>query len=209
MHMPVNINNPIPDEWLSYVTQSAIGLEVIPAVLYDTVTYTDNVSTSLSFFTAVRATADLSNMTQPGMLPNPQSFLIQAISIFFKTTVNTDDSGAAGAFPSQFNDIVLLSRTGILRLQIGQKRYGPWPIWRLPAATFAKGALAVAGAEAANLAHDYAQLDGPIYSLFPNLMIAPLQNFEVTLEWPAGPVDLTANVVTSVLLDGQLARAIQ
>jgi hypothetical protein len=204
-----DFNSGVPQEWTDYVTQMGTGLEVIPHMLYDTATYTDNTTTSLPFFTTNRATADLSNMQTPGQLQNGQTFLAQAISIYCKTQVTTDDAGAAGAFASIFNDVVLLSNTGIMRMVIGEKRYGPWPLWRLPASTFTKGVLATAGAEAANLVHDYGQLDGPLYSLFPNLLISPLQQFNVTLEWPAGAVNLTGNVVMEVLLDGQLARTIQ
>ena len=66
-----------------------------------------------------------------------------------------------------------------------------------------------AGAEAANLTQAYAQLDGPLYALFPNLMLSPLQAFSVELSWPSGAVNLSADVVIKVLLDGQLARSIQ
>lgn len=202
--------NPIPQEWSNYVTQTGSGLEVIPAVLYDTVTYTDNVSTTLTYFNAVRATADLGNLQQPGMLPSPQSFLIQGLRVFYKTPITVVDSAAAAAsVVGNMNDIVLLMNTGILRMTIGEKRYGPWPLWMLPAANFLKGFAAMAGAEAANQTTIYGQPDGPLYGLFPNLMIAPLQNFQVTLEWPAGAVDLSGNMVIQVVFDGQLARAIQ
>ena len=205
----MNINHPIPVEWDRYVTQMGSGLEVIPHMLYDTATYVDATTVDLPFFNAVRATLDLGNLQQPGMLPNPQSFLIENIRLYFKVNVFADDQGAAGAFASRINDIVLLVNTGVFRLTIGEKRYGPWPLWTLPASTFVKGMLAVAGAEAANLVTDYGQVDGPLYGLFPNLMISPLQNFQVNLEWPAGTVNTTANVVTQVLFDGKLARAIQ
>lgn len=203
------INADIPAEWKSYVTQTNIALEEVPSVLYDTLTYTDNTTTELRFFQQSNVARDISNMTNAGMLSNPEAFLIQCISIYFRTTVETADSGAAGAFASQFNDIVLLANTGIALLKIGNKEYGPWPIWRLPASTFAKGAMSQAGAEAANLAHNYAQLDGPLYSLFPNLMISPLQKFTFFLQWPSGAVNLTANVVVQSLFDGQLARSVQ
>jgi len=204
-----DFNSGVPQEWNDYVTQMGTGLEVIPHMLYDTATYTDAVTTTLTFFTTNRATADLSNMQQPGVLQNGQTFLAQCISLYYKVTVHTDDAGAAGAFPSIINDLVLLVNTGIMRMVIGDKRYGPWPLWRLPAATFLKGLIASAGAEAANLVHDYGQIDGPLYSLFPNLVISPLQQFSASLEWPAGAVNLTGDVVIQVLLDGQLARTIQ
>lgn len=205
----MDLNNPIPQEWSSYVTQAPVGLEIVPSVLYDTLTYTDNTTRELTFFQQTNVARDVSNMKQAGMLSNPQSFLIQNLRVFFRQTVETTDSGAAGPFPSLINNVVLLANTGIALLRIGNKEYGPWPIWMLPSATFMKGMLAVAGAEAANLAHAYGQLDGPLYPLFPNLMIAPLQNFELILSWPSAAIDTTANVVIQVLLDGQLARAVQ
>lgn len=197
----MNLNNPIPQEWSQYVTQSPIGLEVIPYTIYDTVTYTDNVSTNLTFFNAVRATADLGNLQQPGMLPNPQSFLIQAIRFYVKYA---DVVGTTVA-SQLWNDVILLVNTGIMRLQIGEKRYGPYPLWLFSAGSFVKGPLAGANSNFMG----YMQVDGPLYALYPNLMIAPLQNFFVTLEWPAAAVDLSGNQSLQVLFDGQLARAIQ
>ena len=204
----MDLINPIPVEWSKYLTQSPIGLEVIPDQLWDTQTYVDNTSTELTFFAAVQANQALSNMTQPGMLPNPQSFLIEAIRTYFRVQVTTDDSGAAGAFASIYNDVVLLVNTGIFTLTLGNKSYGPWRMWTMPASSYAQGIMAVAGAEAANLAHDYAQLGGPLWQLRPNLMIAPLQNFSAKLAWPAGAVNTTGNVVTEILMEGQRARGI-
>lgn len=205
----MDLNNPIPQEWTKYLTQSPIGLEVIPDQLWDTQTYTDNSTTELNFFTSVQANQGLSNMSQPGMLPNPQSFLIECVRLFFRIQVTTDDAGAAGAFASIYNDIALLVNTGIFRLNIGEKKYGPWRMWTLPASSYPQGVIATAGAEAANLVHDYAQLGGPLWGLRPNLMISPLQNFTAQLQWPAGAVNLTGNVVCEVLFEGQRARAIQ
>lgn len=205
----MDLNNPIPQEWTSYVTQSPVGLEIVPSHLYDVLTYTDNSTRELLFFNQSNVAKSISNLKQPGMLPNPQSFLIQNIRVFFRTTLETVDSGAAGNLLSKLNDLILLANTGIATLHIGTKEYGPWPIWSLPAATFAKGMLSQAGGEAANLTQMYGQLDGPLYPLFPNLMIAPLQNFDLTLSWPQAAVDLTGDMVIQVLFDGQLARAVQ
>lgn len=208
--MANNLGTQIPGDWTSYVTTNAIGLEVIPYMLYDTQTFVDNTTTSLDFFTTVPANESLGNLKNAGMLPNPQSFLIQAISIYFPINLETDDQGAsAGPMAGAINDIINLVNTGIMRLKIGEKQYGPYPMWRLPASTFVKGFLAAAGGEAAGQVTGYAQLDGPLYALFPNLMLMPLQNFTVTLAWPAGTIDTSANRSIKVLLDGQMARSIQ
>lgn len=204
-----NINGPIPQEWAGYVTQTNVGLEVIPYILYDTQTYTDNSTVILPFFTSSPANESISNVNPPAILPNPSSFLIKNIAWMVTNQLETIDQGAVGAIPSQFNDIVLLANTGILKLFIGDKPYGPWPMFRLPIATYPKISLAAAGAEAANLVTAYGNTDGPMYPCLPPLLIAPMQKFRVSLEWPAGAVDLAANRNIKVLLDGQLSRGIQ
>jgi len=206
-----NINGPIPQEWGGYVTQSNVGLEVIPAILWDTQTYVDNVTVQLPFFQSSPANDSISNVSPPSVLPNPEAFLIKNIYWFVPTEVETIDQGAAaGSLPGQFDDILLLGNTGILRLQIGDKPYGPWPLYRLPCSTGAKlTGMAAAGAEAANLVTAYGNTDGPQYPVLPPLLIAPTQKFKVFLEWPAGAVNLAANRTIKVGLDGQKSRGIQ
>lgn len=205
-----SINANIPQEWGGYVTQSNVGLEVIPHILYDTQTYTDNTTTLLTFFNSVPANESISNVNPPAILPNPNSFLIKNIGIFVPVELTTTDQGAAdAALPSPFNDILLLVNTGICRLTIGDKPYGPWPMYRLPISTYPKLSIAAAGGEAANLLSAYGNTDGPMYPLLPPLLIAPMQRFRLTLEWPAGAVNLLANRTIKVVLDGQMSRAIQ
>lgn len=204
----MDINNPVPREWESYVTQTALGLEVIPDQLYDVQTYVDNTSTELNYFNAVRANKSISNMTQPSVLPNPESFLIQAIRIKFNNQVETVDQAASGAaLPSFTNDIVLLQNTGRFTLTIGHKQYGPWKLWPMPAGSGVMGFMAAAGAEAAGQVSMYANTFGKLWGMFPHLMIAPLQNFQVDLNWPAA-VNLSANLDVEIMFDGQRARAI-
>lgn len=202
------LNTPIPPAWENYVTQNNAGLEVIPDQLYDTLTYDDNVTTRLEFFADVRANQGLSNMSQPGFLPNPQSFLIEAIRLYFRTTVETVDQGAAGAQASIANDIVLLQNTGRATLVIGNKSYGPWRLWTMPSNAGLLLNIAAAGGEAANLTSQYAGTVGREWALFPALMVSPMQNFQFIMEWPAA-VDLSGDVVIETLFDGKRARSIQ
>jgi hypothetical protein len=206
----VPINQNIPDAWSSYVTQVNLGLETVPSVLYDTLSYTSASTTNLNFFQQTNVALDISNMKQAGMLSNPEAFLIQNIRVFYRTTLSTADQGAsAAAMAGLENDKVILANTGIAQLTIGNKQYGPWPIWMLPAAAGWMGTLAAAGAEAAGQVTGYGQLGGPLYPLFPNLMLSPLQAFRLTLQWPSGAVTLSATMSIEVLFDGQLARSIQ
>lgn len=202
----MDLNNPIPQEWTSYVTQSPVGLEVVPANLYDTLNYTTAVTRSLTFFQQTGVAEDITDMKNAGMLPNPQSFLIQTIGIYFRTIPNLAATAAAG----ETNDMILLVNTGIAKLTIGTKIYGPWPLWKLPPGSFVKPA--VSGTFAAPLYYNYGQLDGVLYPLFPNLMVAPLQNFQLELSWPSGAITLgapTSPLPIEVVFDGQLARAVQ
>jgi len=202
------LNNPIPSEWTQYVTQSPVSLEVIPDQLYSTALYTSAATTQLTFFSTTGPDLSFTNMTQPGFLPNPQSFLIQAPRLFFRSVFRTDLTGGAGTPTSAYEDIIALLNTGRMVITIGTKTYGPWRLWTMPAGSFAKGVASAAGAAAANTVSNYAQVDGPLWGMFPHLMISPLQNFQVDMFWPAA-VTLTGNLNIEVLFDGQRARAVQ
>lgn len=225
----MDINNAIPREWSDYVTQTNLGLEVVPSMLYSVKPYVSGVTTILTFFDVVSgARPDLSNMQQPNMLPNPESFLIQNIRIFSwqQPQSNAGGAGACTDLAAQMACLVDLTKRGILTMRIGNKQYGPWPLWTLPAHNFVKGAMAMAGTNATPALANYGQVDGMLYSLFPNLMISPLQQFTVTLQWPGattdspipgGPISCCPevsppeeNVIPlQILFDGQLARSIQ
>ena len=208
----MDLNSPIPTEWQSYVTQSNIGLEVIPHMLYSVKNYVSGATTILTFFDFVRGSRpDLTDMQQPNMLPNPESFLIQNIRIFGWGQLDSPDpTTPPDVQASQFNAMIELTKRGILEMKIGNKSYGPWPLWTLPAHNFVQGVIS------GSTDLDYGQVGGMLYSLFPNLMISPLQQFSVHLSWPGGAVTLpdvggegTPELPLEVLFDGQLARSIQ
>jgi hypothetical protein len=206
-----SLNEPIPDQWNDYVTQSPVALEVIQDVLYDTLTYTSAVTTELIFFAESIATVtrDVTNMTVAGMLPNPESFLIQAPRLFFKVVPTISASNTA-LTTNIVNDIALLVNTGIVTFKFGNKTYGPIPLWLLSAGNAPDMRLAAAGASATDGFAGYAQVGGPLFSFFPHIMISPLQAFTASMTWPAGAVTLGAgNPKVSLLFDGQRARAVQ
>lgn len=207
---PMMINNPVPAEWTQYVTQTNLGLEVIPGMLWDTATLASAAAGPLTFFTTQRASVDLSNMQTPGQLSNPQSFLVQSPRVYFKNRPQMADAGAAGptSLASLADDIAQLSNQGVLRILIGEKRYGPFPLWTLASGTGPDVRWTQAGAEAANIIATYAQIGGPQYPFFPHLMIAPMQQFSATIEIPAA-LTLSVSLVVCLCFDGQLARAIQ
>jgi hypothetical protein len=205
------LNDPIPQEWESYVTQSPVALEVIQDVLYDTLTYTSASTSELIFLqqTLSSVKRDITNMVLSGMLPNPESFLIQCPRFYVKwaATALTASTFAATVAP----DLVLLTNTGIVTMQFGTKRYGPYPLWIFTAG----GGPDMRGFSmnaTAPIFTDYAQLGGPnspLFAMFPHMMLAPLQSFNCTANWPSGAVTLGAgNPPLEWLFEGQRARAI-
>lgn len=202
------LNDPIPQEWDAYVTQSPIALEVIQDVLFDTLTYTSGSTTELIFFAQSLASVkrDITNMSQPGMLPNPESFLVMAPRIFVKWVPTLSTTVAA----SVVGDLALLFNTAIVTFQFGNKKYGPIPAWMFSAGGGMDIRVAGAGAEATDEFFSYGQLGGPLFAFFPHTMISPLQNFNATIAWPSGAVTMGAgNPAISVVLEGQRARAVQ
>lgn len=205
------LNDPIPAQWNDYVTQSPVALEVIQDVIYDTLTYTSASTTELIFFAESIATVtrDITNMTVAGMLPNPESFLIQAPRLYFKWTPTIAASNTA-LTTSIVNDIALITNTGIVTFIFGTKRYGPFPLWMLSAGGGPAMVMAGAGASATDSFAGYAQLGGPLFAFFPHLMLSPLQAFSASMTWPGGAVTLGAgNPKISLVFEGQRARAVQ
>lgn len=203
------IIGPIPENFSTYVTRVGGGLELIPAPLYDTQTYTSATTRTLTYFSlgVQNGRYDVTNMPTGGQLPNPQSFLIEYPRLFFKTTPQSTDSGVGGgaAVTGAFSDVVNLTNSGIVTILIDSKKYGPWPMWMWTTNSFVKGAFATGS----DLLANYGQLDGNLYPFLPKLALLPLQPFSVVMEWPGGPVTTsTGTVDIQVCFDGKLARAI-
>lgn len=204
--MAVNIN--VPDAWTSYVTQTNLGLEIIPFTLYDTLPLSAAAIASIPgsnanvaemrFFQQTNVTADVSNQKNQGMLANPEALLIQSIRLFFKQPMTTNMTDAAAPLAQLLNQSV-----GLLR--IGNKEYGPWPLWLLATAN------RLTGCNVGQSDCFYVQTDGPMYPLFPNLMLSPLQPFVFFIRTtpPQPSFGSGVSVSIQVVFDGQLARSIQ
>lgn len=206
------LNNPIPREWDQYVTQQANGqLQIVPYIMYFKATYiTATTGNTLDFFNTVPASDAISNVKQPGILPAGQSMLIQAIRVHIDTSIETQLQGAADSRPVGFIDDTFLIQEGVLRMNIGTKPQGPWPIHCLPSGTGAEiQAIAAAGTAAASLITGQADLAGPMYALFPNLLIANLQQFSAQMAWAAALTLSVTNKNIWLMFDGQLARPIE
>jgi len=199
-------------QYAQYQTQYP-GKEVIDAALWDTVLYTSAATVALTFFNALRATIDLSNMRAAGQLPAGESFMIRAIRVFFKGRAESTATAAAGAVqPDAIDDIAQLVDSGVLQLNIGQKDYGIYPLYLLAAGGGPYGGIAVENILVAGAAASYGQNGDPhIYNTFTlsvPILIKSQINFNCVLTWPAA-LTLIRNVNIQVVLDGDLIRSIQ
>ena len=202
--------------------------EVTRQTLFDFQTYAGAGQTSLTFFQlpigqAGKTIAD-TNLTLAGQLAAPIYFLVESIEVYFYPAdlpVNAQNAAdSPDALPSNFsNDVYEVARSGSLNFFIGSKTYlEEAPIGRFPPKTrleteFGFAASSVtAAAEASNqVSGDYAAFSGRPYFLDPyKILIAPTQNFNVTLTWPmAVALPSTQDARIGIALDGVLYRLSQ
>jgi hypothetical protein len=209
-----NLNSPIPQQWQGYVTQLGAGLEIIPGHLYDTEVFTSGTTRELTFFTSLQVAGAAKNQNQTNMkvqgaLPWPESMLLLNMRVYFKNDVQSANSGLGDAtdITASFNDLVQLVTLGVINIEIGEKKYGPFLPWALPANSFVKGAFSTGS----DLLANYGQVDGLLYPLVPPLVIAAQQQFKVVWSWPqAAAITLSVETLPLVFFfDGQRARALQ
>jgi hypothetical protein len=190
-------------------------IEIIGGMLWDTVQYTSAASLRLTFFNAVRATPDLSNMDTPSMLSNNKGFLIRALRFKVLQQTRAVARAADGAVqPGAFDNIAQILNTGFFRLVIGSKPYAELPLWMIPGGDGALGHLATDGdIPTTGVVVDYATNGVPspdnVLVLSQPLFIAPLVNFYVEILWAAAITLAGGNTNVQVLFDGDLMRPVQ
>lgn len=178
--------------------------EAVPYILFDTQTYVDNTSTTLSFFQTLQSDKTLGNLDQAGTLPSPNFFEIEGIHCDF---LNVNAAGATPVGP--LNDILLLQNTnrGTFILTISGKEYLRIPLTALHPLGGAIGT--VAGTTTANTMEYYA-LGGPIDGGFyvgKSLILQPSQSFGARIDWSAAS-NTTGNVNIRVSLSGVMHRRV-
>jgi hypothetical protein len=168
------------------------------------------------------------NMEQAGTLPNPKSFLVESIEVFFEPgSVSTASlfttqvvysfiavpTAGVPAAAGAMNDVEIMRRSGYVEFFVGSKVYlGEAPIGRFPPKTqlTLDAALASNSATTATVGAASAKMTGRPYFLNPPVFLAPTQNFNVTINFPvviATPSGFNARI--GVVLDGFLYRQSQ
>lgn len=166
--------------------------ERIPWTWYHRQTYTDNVTTQLTFFNAT-GVLTTTNMQAAGQIPSPMYFDIYHLGIWFKVA-----ESATG-----YIDTSLLLDS-FATLSIAQKVYYQGPSWLLPPGGGNGGQTAIAtNSTGSNGVPDIRNRA----SFWGDVTIPHNQNFSLVMDWAAA-VNLAGNVDIIVFLDGYLYRRV-
>jgi hypothetical protein len=186
--------------------------------LYDFQSYAAAGQTSMTFFQTPNGqsskTLANTNMTNAGMLPAPQQFLIQGVGVRYISGLPAGAIGASSA-NSIVNDANAILKAGVFQLNISSKTYLTiFPLAELPcrAYTAGMGALSdstTAGAGQASKMDLYWEV-GDVFRPNP-LLLTPTMNFSATIIWPTAiaipSADASAQI--GVYLYGSLYRPAQ
>lgn len=200
------------------------GWEAVRQTLYDYQAYAAAGQSQLSFFQVPvgqsSKTLSDTNMTNAGILPANQAFLVESIEVQFFPTVpavaaSNPSSFGAPALAALVNDSYLVSRTGNLVLTIGSKPYlSEAPLGKFPPKTHFQ----VHGAQSDSTTAGAAQATRTVFGFWAGrpylvspvkLLLIATQNFSVTLNWPEGVQAITNPARIGVVLDGILYRKSQ
>lgn len=188
-------------------------VEAIRQPLYDTVAYAAAGQTTLTFFALPigqggKTKVD-TNMTNAGMLPAPQNFLVTSIHLEFKPGASLTPASQAASLEgaSVIEDTYVFGTNGLLEMQVGSKvQLQDGPLGVFPPRTSMDVALATT--VAAN-SPGYGQWKGMVYDITP-ILIPWGQNFNVTAIWNAlVPLPSTVAGTVRCTLDGYLYRLAQ
>jgi hypothetical protein len=194
--------------------QSANQPEVVPAVMFDTQTYTSATTTLLTFFNGGQTDASLSNVPNGGNLPQPQYFEIQRI--FMEVLGRPTVSAAAGTIPQAGNiddlNQLLLTGRGYATFTLASKGFPTIPLSFLGAPGgvdqgvmgVLSGTTVAAASQVKEYGHGAANGGFPINGQW---IIPPAQSFSATMTWPAA-LTLTGNLLIRLSLLGNLYRRV-
>jgi hypothetical protein len=183
--------------------------EAIWHQLYDTQLYTSGATLTTQHFLSPGVDPTLSNMTQAGTLPSPQTMQIYDITLDILSLTPVSIS-AAGTVVGVLNDFAFLIFGSLQRptwtLTISQKAYGPYSLTVLHGTGGPTGWFA--GTFAATTSMQYARNEpSPGWNYYGRVSILQQMQFSLTLNWAAFAT-LTGNVNLRVSMFGVLNRRV-
>lgn len=200
---------PLPDDLkMKAGTVYPTGMQLITQPLWDQKTYTDNSTTSLSFFNAVTS-GITGNMDLAGAISFPKSFIIRTIR--FVPQISNSFTSTGGVVGVAWNDISLLVFNSYHTLNVLSKQYLRIPSFMLPSGT-GLGNTAAAGtftAEAQIVAGNFGIADPrATYTLLDPLWLETQVGFTYTVTWSAAQ-QISGNQTLTVVMDGQMIQPVQ
>lgn len=213
------MNNPIllggsllPAQYQAFLTQSMDSFEITHRQLFNTQPFTTTQATPVPYFATVGSQnpAQISNV-----FPYSNHFIVLGLGFAPDMSMQTLDQGADGTgnVASFAKDIATILDAGLFGMSIGtKKQYGPWKLPRLQAGVGWNGAMAAAGAEAANLVTAAIMPGGlgpsNIYALSMPLLIPMQSNAGFSVSFPGGAIATSATRNLTLYLEGlELAPA--
>lgn len=186
--------------------------ERLPWQWYHRRTFTDNSTTTLTFFDATGA-ATVTNMQAAGQIPAPMFYEVHHIQVYFDVPPTIVAIGASATVVGAVDDMTNLI-DGYAVLTIAQKVYWSSPIHQLP-----PGAGVVGGIDSSGT---YTSVDGDQFQhasfgvpdvrnrmhLWGDITIPHNQNFSLVLTWAAAVNTEAGNIEVTCILDGFLYRRI-
>jgi len=205
---------PSLQELSQYNVNRPNAVEAICQSMYDSATYAQAGQVSLQFFQTPQGqsgkTLANTNMTSAGAMPAPQSFLIQAIELYFIPGENPSVQGAHAASAFVNDTFVFWTTPAWLQLFVGSKAYlQEAPLIKFPPMNglsgFSGQSDATTAAATGFTGTSYATASGPIYEMNPPVLLVPTQNFTITLNWNTAQ-SITAAATVYCSLRGVLYR---
>ena len=178
--------------------------ECLPWELWDTQTFVNATTLSLSYFTAVNADKTLSNMDAAASLPDPQFFEIWFINVDYLFPTMTSVASVQG----NANDIHILQQSlrGILTLTISNKTVGQFPLNMIHSAGGPMGLDSGVIATSQQIGNNGVQ-DGGLWC-GGQIILPPKVNFTVAISFTSTGTLNTNNLGIQVGLQGVLHRRV-
>jgi len=199
-----------PKEYQDYNTQYPGVKETIGWTWFDVQSYVSGTTTTLTYFATRQAALTSGNMKVGGQLAAPQAFFCRAIGWAPFLAPRAITAAATGVVQTGVAHDIWQLQQGVLTLTIGDKNYGQYPLWRLPAGG---GVVPFLQTGDVDVVVDYANnglADARnVFTLSKPLFIAPQISFSVTVVWAAALTLASGTSNIMVFLDGDLLRPVQ
>jgi len=212
MTLGAYVQGGMPGSLAEFATLVQGQWDVINAPLWSTETLTSS-DRVVNFFTRLYADKVNGNVQMPGSMPAPYYYLVRALRLNILANVFYE---AAADTTNLIFDYDKILNASYITIVIGNKDFGMYPTWMIPAGggPWAHFMTAISGASAATV-HNYGVVTNGwpdarnVFSLSKPLLIGPNQTFGVSLNTQSSGLSLSGPVNVQFVLDGEFFRPVQ